>query len=215
MVTLVILETLAATDPTWARPDTEIGTLKETAQTARGEERAWANRQLAMACLWASEDAPSDRVATMHRRCALKAAREVSRARGTPPRLAAQMDLVDLWVLTRAQDRAARRLADRYPDRHAAERELLGVAWLVRGELELAAERFEEAARAYRFVVAELDHPLYAVALYRTAQCYRQLGRAADADQALREVAALGRATGATAQVRRVAAAAREALAGR
>jgi tetratricopeptide (TPR) repeat protein len=209
----VILETLAATDPTWARPDTDIGTLEENARGASGEQRAWANRQLAMACLWASESAPSPRVAIMHRRCALKAARAV--ARGAPPRLAAQMELVDLWVLVRGEDRAARRMADRYPNRHASERELLGVAWLVRGELELAGGQFEEAARAYRFVVGEIDHPLYAVALYRTAQCYRQLGRSRDADQALREVAALGRAAGATAQVRRVAAAARSELGGR
>lgn len=206
----MILETLAAADPSWARPDAEIGELETTARESRGEAREFANRQLALACLWASESAPSPRVATMHRRCALKAARDV--ARHAPPRLAAQMDIVDLWVLTRGGDRAARRAAERYPGHHAAERDMLAIAWLVRGELELGAGRFEEAARAYRFVVGEMDHPLYAVALYRTAQCYRGLGRDDDAAQALREVAALGRQPGASAPVRRVATAARSEL---
>ena len=205
----VILEVLAATDPSWARPDQEIGTLENDARQMRGEERDWANRQLALACLWASENAPSPRVAQAHRRCARKAARAAGRG-ALAPRPAAMMGIVELWVLWRGGDRSTARIADRYAQRFGTERELLGAAWLLRGEVQFERENWEEAARAYRFVVAELDHPLYVVALYRTAQCWKRMDRESDAQEALREVATH---TDDNAPVTKIARAARAELA--
>lgn len=195
-------------DPSWERPTQEIGVLESDARQAHGEAKTWANQQLALACLWASESAPSPRVAKMQRRCAVQAARAAARG-ALAPRPAAMMGLVELWGLWRGGDRAVERVADRFVERHAAERTLLGVSWVLRGEMELERERWEQAARAYRFVVAELDHPLYAVALYRTAHCWREMGRPDDARSALREVAAR---TGTSAPERRLALAAREEL---
>src|SRR5512140_3088715 len=61
----VILEVLAADDPSWEKPTQEIGVLEHDARQAHGDAKTWANQQLALACLWASESAPSPRVATL------------------------------------------------------------------------------------------------------------------------------------------------------
>lgn len=46
----------------------------------------------------------------------------------------------------------------------------------MRGELAIAEEDWDSTASAYRYVLGHLEHPLYAYALYRTAETQERLG---------------------------------------
>ena len=85
--------------------------------------------------------------------------------------LAAELDMIDLWRAWRGErtTRAAR-LSERFTRRHRAAGMLTGIAWMVRGETAQAEDDYDTSIAHYRFALGQLGTPLYAFALYRTAQ---------------------------------------------
>ncbi len=122
--------------------------------------------------------------------------------------LAAELDFAQLWMSWQAGSRSAERRAERFTTRHRQAGVLLTLAWMLRGEIAFAEERYQDAIDAYRFALGQLGHPLYGFALLRTAQAQRRLGNAEQAEQALSEVEQLGCASDVVPPVMRLAAAA-------
>lgn len=169
------------------RPDDTVESLEAHLRTVRGDERKATLRMLAVAHVYAAEKGGTEREIKADRRKARARANEASV--GTKNKeLAAEMAFVDLFATYRSGQKGAGRLAARYVERHLEPKELLFVAWIVRGEIALAEGKFDEALASYRFLLVHLDHPLYALALYRSAHAYRGANRANDARQALEEV---------------------------
>lgn len=189
-------------------PSEPIADLEASVRQARGADRIELQTKLAVANLWSAESAMNERDARRQRRAAERWASEASR-RSRDPWVVTAMDLVGLMAEWRDGARTAPRSAERFTTRHFDGGELLVVAWLVRGEIALAAQRYEDAATAYRFLLGQLDHPLYVFALWRTAHCYRGLGRTEDARHALSDADDLGHRRGTSPQAQRVAATAR------
>ena len=185
--------------------------LAASIRHARGTARLELQTKLAVANLWAAESEPDERAARRQRRTAERAAAEVAR-RSRDPWVVTAMDLVSVMAEWRDGAAGAPRSAERFTTRHFDGGELLIVGWLVRGEIALAAERYEDAATAFRFLLGQLDHPLYVFALWRTARCYQGLGRTADARQALHDADDMGHRRGTSPQAQRVAATARAEL---
>jgi hypothetical protein len=75
-----------------------------------------------------------------------------------------------------------------YAGRFQDHAEITRLAWMLRGELAFAGEDWDGARDGFRFVMADLDHPLYPFALYRTAQSYTGEGRAEEGRLALEGV---------------------------
>jgi hypothetical protein len=174
-----------------ARPDRTADQLEADRRSARGQERRDLDRVLAVAHLYEAEESEG-RDARVHRRSADRAA--TAAARGSRDAyLAAEMDFVGLWTAWRSGARTAARRAERFLDRNATSGgDLLMFAWVIKGEIAFEAERWRDAATAYRYVLGSLGHPLYAYALYRTAQAWQREGRDDEAREALGEVASLG-----------------------
>lgn len=196
----------AASSPVLRRPERSIDELEQARRDARGAERRQAARDLVIGLMFAAADA-EDREARRHRRRAERiadAAARGSRDRG----LAAELDFAKLWMAWQSGSRAAERRAERFTIRHRQAGDLLTLAWMLRGEIALADERYDDAVEAYRFALGQLGHPLYAFALLRTAHAQRRRGNADQADQALAEVEQLGCAPDASPAVVRLAAAA-------
>jgi tetratricopeptide (TPR) repeat protein len=111
---------------------------------------------------------------------------------------------IELWLAYRAGDRNATARAERFTTRFSQSGELALLAWVMRGELAFAAEAWDEALNAYRYVLGQLEHPLYAYALYRTAETEQRAGRQEEAQHTFDEVIRLGcdeRANEATQQM--------------
>jgi tetratricopeptide (TPR) repeat protein len=174
-----------------ARPDRTADQLEADRRTARGQERRDLDRVLAVAHLYEAEEADG-RDARAHRRAADRAA--TAAARGTRDAyLAAEMDFIGLWTAWRGGSRTAARRVERFLDRNASSGgDLLMFAWMIKGEIAFEAERWRDAATAYRYVLGSLGHPLYAYALYRTAQVWQREGRGDEAREAFGEVVSLG-----------------------
>lgn len=171
-------------------PERSIEELAAARGSARGAERRAILRDLARAHTIAARNAEG-REARRHRDDADRfgaAAAEGSR----DPTLAAEMDFLALFRLFESGARNAAARAERYTSRHETAGELLLVAWMIRGELALAAEDWQGARAAFRFALGSLGHPLYGYALYRTAFAWRGAGDDVEARQALEETAALG-----------------------
>ena len=199
-----LLLAFAQTHTNWLRQGEEtVEQLEESMRAARGAERRVAMRELAVAQLLAAE-VEFGRDARSTRRSATRTAE--SAARGSHDEtLEAEMAFVALWAAWREDQGSAERLAERFVRVHLGSGELLIMAWIIRGEIAFAGEEWEPAATGYRYVLGMLEHPLYALALYRTAHCLRGLERNEEGRQALREVRELGCAQGAAIEVRRVA----------
>ncbi len=193
------------------RPAESAEALEETARASRGTEKRDALRKLAAVRLWSAEDADSEQDATRQRRALVRAVRD-ARGFNRSAAVGAELSFYELWSGWRAGRDSAERLAERYVESEREAGELLFFAWILRGEMALAREDFPQAAESFRFLLVHLDHPLYAFALWRTAHCYRGMGRDEDATQALRDVDALGQRSEASEFVRRIAAVARHEL---
>lgn len=198
---------------TWSsvlrRPERGIDELESARRQARGPERRQVTRELAIAHLFASETAEEREARRLRRRGEEMADATSSGSRDA--RLTAEMEFVKLWMSWRAGARNAASRASRFTDRHREDGGLHTLAWMIRGELALAADQHEDALTAFRVALGRLDHPLYAYALWRSAQAYERLGRTEDAEQALREAEQLGCASEASPFVQRIALAVAEA----
>ncbi|MCC7539735.1 MAG: hypothetical protein IT379_26165 [Deltaproteobacteria bacterium] len=208
----VLLDVLAERVPSLRAPSEPSDELARAARAARGPARVDANRRLALAHLSEAESA-DERAARRHRKAAARVAQDVAR-RTRDAWVAAEMDFVSLLAAWRGGNaREVERRGEAFVERRGRDAsELALFAWMVRGEAALGAQRWDQAATAYRVVLGQLDHPLYAFGLWRTAACYRGLGRASDARQALIEADAIGDRRGVHRAARQVADAARAEL---
>jgi len=172
---------------TLSPPDESIEALEDARGNARGSDRRTLLRKLAFAHLFAAEESTGDRDAARHRRDASRFAQHAARG-GREAYLAAEMAFVDVWGSWRGGARNAGRLSERFTRRHRESGDLFIMAWVIRGEVAYERERWSEAADAYRYLLGLIEHPLYALGLYRTAQCWRNDGRAEEAREALEQV---------------------------
>ncbi len=191
------------------RPERSVEELEAARASASGSERRQIIRELVVASLFEIEGTEGRRVRRMRRNLERLTDNAVRGSRDST--LIAEMDFVKLWLAWRGSSGNAAARAERFTDRHTQAGELLLFAWMIRGEIAFSGEHFEDAVAAYRFALGQLEHPLYAYALFRTAHAYARLGRTEDAAQALLEVEQLGCARGASPfRVRLAAAAASE-----
>ncbi len=193
-----------------ARPAESLDALEAARRTARGVERLRAQRDLARAHLFAAE-ITEGREQRAHFREMNELTTTDTRVRDEA--LAADLDFLGVWAAWRAGQRNAEGRASRFIAHHEASRDLVLLAWLVRGEIAFEAERWDDALEDFRAVLGRLGHPLYAFALYRSARVWHEQGRDEDSQQALREVRDLGCATDANAPTLHIALAATHALA--
>lgn len=201
--TAFLLEVGATRTPMLQEPPGSIEELEAARDGARGAQRREALLDLARAHMLAA-GASDDRAARRHRSAAERFASAASNG-SRDDEVLARSDFVELWLAYRVGDRSAAARAERFTRRRARSGELALLGWIIRGELAFSAEQWRDAADAYRYVLGHLDHPLYAYALYRTAQSHEREGSADDARQALGEVAMLGCARDAADATRRVA----------
>ncbi|MFO0684305.1 MAG: hypothetical protein U0234_19790 [Sandaracinus sp.] len=192
-----------------ARPEATIEELDAARRAARGMERRRAERDLARAHLYAAE-AGDERERATH----LREVRELTQTstRIRDEQLSADLDFLQLWASWRLGQRVAEGRAQRFVEHHESARDLVLMAWLVRGEIAFEGERWDDALEGFRAVLGHLGHPLYAFALFRSAAVWREQGREDDARQALTEVRDLGCAGDASAPTIHIAIAAARAL---
>jgi len=196
-----------AAPPLFTRPTGSVEELDAARRQARGADRRTASRDLAVALMFDSWEAELREARRLRRRAerTLDAA-----ARGNrDAELTAQLDFVRLWMSWRAgSESRSTRLATRFTTRHRAAGTLTTLAYMIRGELALVDESYDDASEAFRYALGQLDTPLYAFALYRTAHAHGGDGDREQGLQALGEVERLGCDDDAHVLIRRVAAAA-------
>ncbi len=208
-----LLEVGATLTDVLVRPSESLEELETARRAARGTERRLRERDLARAHLFAAEETEG-RESTRHLREAGELARSAAHS-SRDATLATETDFIQLWAAWRAGQAAATARAERFVSRHESSRDLALIAWIIRGEVAFADERWDDAIAAYRAVLGRLGHPLYAFALYRTARAQFQAGRTEESHQALEEVRDLGCPTDASEPTLHVALAATHALSGR
>ena len=155
-------------------PVRSLEVLEEARGTARGDERRELLIELARAHLVAAGTS-STREERRHRDAAERFARAAAQG-SRDAEVKARAAFVELWLAFRANHRSAMGRATRFARQHAQSGELALLAWVVRGELAFAAEAWDEARTSYRYVLGDLDHPLYAYALWRTARSHAGAG---------------------------------------
>lgn len=189
-----------------ARPERSIEELDVARREARGSDRRAVTRELVIAHLFAAETAEGREARQIRRRAEQLADACVQGSRDD--QLLAEMAFAKLWMSWRAGAPNAAQRAERFTDRHQQSGDLLTLAWMIRGEIALDAEEYEDALTAFRFALGNLEHPLYAYALFRTARVYTVQGRREEAGQAYSEVESLGCAASASPFTLRLAVAA-------
>ena len=182
-----------------------VETLKPLVRETRGEERRAIHRELALAYLWEAESEAEERDARRNRRQAQKSAERASK-RSRDDWLQAEMDFVALWAAWRAGARNADRKAERFTSRRLSSGDLLLLAWAIRGEIALEAERWEDARTAFRYLLGQIEHPLYAYALFREGEALRGLDRRDEAREAFEQARDMGCNPDAPPSVLRIAA---------
>lgn len=185
-----LIEASAARVPLLRRDERSIEELDAARDAARGVGRRTALLDLARAHMLEAAES-DDRERRRHRASAERFADAAANG-SRDDWVQAQAAFVELWLAYRAGDRSASSRAERFTTRHAQSGELALLGWVVRGEIAFAAEDWDGAIASYRYVLGELGHPLYAYALYRTAQAHSRDGDAEGSRQALGEVARLG-----------------------
>jgi hypothetical protein len=172
-------------------PIEPIDTLEARTKAGKGGERRKAMTHLVYAHLREAEVALDDRSGRRHLNAAARMARTLRRGI-RDPRLHAEMAFVEVWVSWRTGRRNAANLAARFVKRHRANRELVYLAWAIRGEVAFQRKRYRDAEKLFRFLLTAVDHPLFAFALYRIGHCYMGMKRGEEAGKALTEVVQLG-----------------------
>ena len=93
-----------------------------------------------------------------------------------PERARTALRFAIVWSAWRAGDPSAADRAERFTEENDRAGDLLALAWMLRGELALHANRPGEARRAFRFGMNRLGEPLYAFTLWRTAAAHLEEG---------------------------------------
>ncbi len=179
----VILAHLERTTDLFTLPDESVATLRERAGDTPRRERGPIERKLAIANLYAAEDAlANDAIdeAEDAFRMVARHARAAERALDGDD-VEIEMDFVRLWAEWRAGNLDAAELAEDFAEDHEEARDWVRIAWVLRGELEAANGNWDDAATGYRFLMAELEHPLYPFVLLRTAHMMEERGREEEA----------------------------------
>lgn len=190
----------ASRSPALARPPGDPDEFRSAVRAAQGPARREAMRHAAIGLMYAAEDRePQEGRAGREERRAQRRLRQDSNRyadsalRGSRDEFQnALMEFVKAYNAWRAGARNAARLAERFTTRRTEARELYSLMWALRGEIAFGGQHYRDAAEAYRYFLGQLDHPLYAYGLWRTAHCYREMDRGADAAQALTEARNLG-----------------------
>jgi hypothetical protein len=148
----------------------------------------------------AADEGGQAEAADAHRREARRLLREA--ARGNQDRsIGVRIDFLLVWLSWEGERgrestfSQINRFHHRYGD---GEGVLLGVVWLIKGELEMEERHYQRAQRAFRHVLDQPGHPLYGYALFRTARCWTVLGEVSLGIDALGEVERLGCASDAS-----------------
>ncbi|MCA9603904.1 MAG: hypothetical protein KC417_17855, partial [Myxococcales bacterium] len=82
----------------------------------------------------------------------------------------------------------------------------------IRGEAAYAHKRWSPAEEAFRFLVGQVEHPLYAYGLYRTAAVHNAHGEPKEAKAAYTEASEMGCRRGVSAATQEAALFAAQAL---
>ncbi len=192
----------------FAKSEADIDSLRKLLRKLGGKKRREAYRQLAALYVLQAEGRTERTDAKRDWRNAKRAAsKSLSGARDPMSRSEAMF--VHLWCAWRAGDREAKKRAIDFTDKHRQAGELFNIAWILRGEIDLRAKRYDAARKNYRFMFGQLGHPLYGLALLRTADAYEAQDNIKEADAALDEVLMLGcdaNANEAVLEIARVAA---------
>lgn len=173
-------------------PSDDPADLKSAIRGTRGTERQEATLRYLLSLLYQMEDARAEEDRLTIRRTTREfrsTVRKLRRARGT---LAATRDFVDLLFAWRGEESRALRLAERFANQHEDESTLHSLAWMIRGEILFSKRRYSNAAEAYRYLLGQLDHPLYPFALWRTAAVHGERGEDTERDEILRQIVQLG-----------------------
>lgn len=176
------------------RPGREAEALEAARQSASGNERRRIERELVVARMFETLDALEvwdNRRADRRRRETERLADEIAQSHDDPT-VPAEMAFVKVFVAWMADAPQARRRAERFVEEFANSGDLVLFAWVIRGEILLRAQEYENAMAAFRFPLSRLGHSLYGYALYRTSFCLHRLGQDDRARQAMREVLQLG-----------------------
>lgn len=172
-------------------PAASFDELEQTRKETRGADRVKALRDLAVAYLWAAEDASDPKEKRTFYRKAERSAENAIAGNGDPED-AAEAEFVLVWSAWRRATPRADRNAEIFAKRRSEAGELVLLSYLIRGEVALEGRRFSEARAHYRYLLGLLDHPLYAFALYRTADARRAANENDEASQIYRDVRELG-----------------------
>ncbi|MFT5354778.1 MAG: tetratricopeptide (TPR) repeat protein [Polyangiales bacterium] len=188
-----------------ARPVEDSATLEESIRGLRGSERHTRTLRYITALLYEIEELnEGSREVRLARREVRRALRRLRRVRGE---LATTRDFLELVAAWRGALPRAVNLAERFTDRHSDSAELHGLAWMILGEIYFEGERWSDAARSFRYLLGDLEHPLYAFASWRTAAVLREQGRAEEADEMLPQIVRLACASDTPEPTQEVAAA--------
>ena len=187
-----LLRGYAATNTEVLRvPEGSPEELQDRLRTLRGAERRRGMRDLAAA--YALAAGQNESRAARRSRSDARRYIDLAGRRSRDQGLAAELLFLRLWMRWDSGGRNARSLAERLINRYGEQGgPVVTLAWMIRGEIAFGAERWEPAVDAFRFVRGQLSHPLYAYAMYRTAEAWEQLGRADEAQEGLAEVERLG-----------------------
>lgn len=178
----------------FAEPEQTIDQLKAERRNVRGAERRALLLRIAVAHLYAAAAAELDdesRDARRHRRDAQRRAQDAAQG-SRDDAIQAKSAFVELWNAWRGHRSNAARLAERFTTRHRESGPLLFLAWIIRGEIELEEGHWREAERSYRYVLGQLEHPLYAFALLRTAHTLQERERGDEARDMITQVVEIG-----------------------
>lgn len=176
----------------FARPQLTSDELEDELDHARRRERDELTVRFVMALLYEADDLEYEdelRDARRARRNAKRALRDLRRARGE---MAATRDFVAVLLAWRGQEEDASELAAEFVEEHDDSTELLEFGWLVLGETSADVGDWDEAARGHRYILGQLEHPLYPFALMRTAHMHYERGRDDEAEDVLQQVVRLG-----------------------
>jgi len=173
-------------------PVDDIDTLEKKLRAAKGSKtRRETIRLLVFAHLRETDGSADARKRRRHRRQAGRLAQSLAKVT-RDANVSAEMAFAELWMTWRAGKRRAGGIASRFVRFHRDNHELLYLAWTLRGEVAFESKRYREAERHFRYLIGVPGHPLYAYALFRSADCFEAMKKKDDADEARKEVVHLG-----------------------
>lgn len=177
--------------PAFVPPEASLDALEQARKEAEGPSRIKALRDLAVAHLWAAEAAIESKDKREHYRIAERSAEKALAGNGDPAS-AADAEFVLVWCAWRRAIKRADSAAELFLRRRADAAELVTIVRFIRGEIALEARRWSDASSHYRYLLGQLDHSLYALALYRTAETRMGANKEAEAKEMFTDARDLG-----------------------